>query len=206
MKIIESSIAGVDILAPHAVELGCRISPEALPFTIVVRNRADRTIALVGVRFDMTGPRAEKYSVVHYADMLRDPAKAELRPGAFRAICAEPSYTASLPDARGKLNLARLQRMLSLAASLDCIAFDDGRFAGPDTQGAFERMNRSREDEAALIHEALAAPDPESLLHRVASREDDRVRVPLARKLLQSGDQVRAAAAAHRCRIPLWRA
>ncbi len=65
----------------------------ALPYSVIVRNGDARAIALLGVRFDMVGAQAKPYSVVHYADTLRHPEKADLKPGAMRFVCAEPLYT-----------------------------------------------------------------------------------------------------------------
>src|SRR4051812_7980596 len=65
----------------------------ALPYSVIVENQTDQIVAYLGIRFDMISPKSQKISVVHYADALRNPAKAELRPGARRFICAEPEYT-----------------------------------------------------------------------------------------------------------------
>ena len=86
--------------------------------------------------------------MVHYADTLRNPEKADFRPGSGRFICAEPAYTslvirgAEAAATRGRMNLDNLRRMLRIRASLDCIAFADGRFEGPDTQRAFSTALR----------------------------------------------------------------
>ncbi len=192
----------------------------ALPYSVIVRNLDARAIALLGVRFDMLGPRGKKYSVVHYADMLRYPEKADLRPGAMRFVCAEPLYTdlvlrgGSVVDRRGPMNLQNLRTMLRVRASLDCVAFDDGQFAGPDSLGAFERFGIERKAEAELLEE-IARQDGAilAMLERALEIPAAQARNPalLARKLLsrrllaggpaEAADRVRN----HRLRIQLWR-
>ncbi len=54
------------------------------------------------------------------------------------------------------MNLDNLRRMLSMTAALDCVAFDDGQFTGPDSHGAFSRLAEERETEMAMVAEALA--------------------------------------------------
>jgi len=96
--------------------------------------------------------------------------------------------------------------MLFIEASLDCVAFADGRFEGPDSRGACDRINRDREAEQSLVEQVLSVPDPRPLLTGIAAQScGDRARVFLARKLLSAGDAIRDIAAAHRFRIPLWR-
>src|SRR5207245_115255 len=97
----------------------------------------------------------------HYADTLRNPEKSELRPGARRFVCAEPAYTSlvirgeAVPDTRGRMNLDNLRRMLQIRASLDCVAFEDGTFQGPDSQGGLNRFTRESAAEAALLAQIL---------------------------------------------------
>lgn len=191
---MESQIAGVEIVRAGGIALDPPIPAEAMPFTVALWNRTEQTIALVGVRFDMTGPKGERYSVIHYADMLRTPEKAELTPGRARGICAEASYTARRPDQRGRMNLANLRRMLSITASLDCVAFDDGQFKGPDTRGAFERLTKATEEEQALLAEMRGATDIKAFLE---ARPDSAI----ARRLLSVEEPL-----TFRPRIPLWRA
>ncbi len=118
-----------------------RILTPALPYSVIVRNRDERAIALLGIRFDLIGLKGNS-SVVHYADTLRHPEKADFRPGSLRFVCAEPSYTdmvlrgASDVDRRGRLNLENLFTVLQTRASLDCVGFDDGQFAGHGFAGS----------------------------------------------------------------------
>ncbi len=193
----------------------------ALPFSVIVENQASRGIALLGVRFDMLGPRAKHYSVVHYSDTLRNPQKGDFRPGAMRFVCAEPEYTAlvlhhgSAAQTRGRMNLDNLRRMLSMAAALDCVAFDDGQFDGPDSQGAFERFADERKTESEMIAEAIARErEPlislENWLSAAVQDDRNRSRRLMARKLLEALDsggpgEMVARAQAHRCRIGLWK-
>src|SRR5579863_1643203 len=172
MQVVPSSIADLDLIGPHAagfreaLELLLGRAPDrvlepALPFSTIVRNHGSRAVALLGVRFDMTGPRAKSYSVIHYADTLRYLERAGLPPAAMRFVCAEPLYTdlvlrrAREIDRRGPMNLENLRRAREIHASLDCAAFDDGQFAGPDSLGAFERLEIEREAEIAFLEEVL---------------------------------------------------
>jgi hypothetical protein len=232
MKAAESTVKCVKMFGPdapefetHLVEILGRAPREllraALPFSVIVENASDRPVALLGVRFDMVGPKAKTYSVVHYADTLRNPEKADLGPGAIRFICAEPAYTSLVlrgevvANTRGRMNLDNLRRMLQIRATLDCVAFDDGAFHGPDTQGAFGRIMDEREAELALLGEvARLEAEPvaqlEALLFEAVLDPSDRSRRAVARKLiegLESGgrDELNARVKGYRCRIPLVR-
>lgn len=232
MKLLPSAIPGVAVYGPDSEPFEPLLArllgraprdllKAALPYSVIVENRSDRNIALLGVRFDMLGPKAKHYSVVHYSDTLRNPSKGDLGPGALRFVCAEPEYTAlvltggAAPGTRGRMNLDNLRRMLQVAACIDCIAFDDGRFAGGDSQQAFARFARDRETEAALVAEAQArAGEPlltlENWLSAAVQDETNRARRSLARKLLEALDaggpaEVANRARAHRLRIELWR-
>ncbi len=193
----------------------------ALPYSVIVRNHDTRAVALLGIRFDMMAPRLKTYSVVHYADALRHPERADLRPEAMRFVCAEPLYTNLVlrgersVDRRGPMNLRNLRTMLQVRPSLDCVAFDDGHFAGPDSLGAFDRFEREREAEMTLLAELgreefggeeIGGQDGamESVLTRAAElavqpgNDALRARRTLARRLL-------AGAGDRRPRIRLWR-
>jgi hypothetical protein len=195
----------------------------ALPYSVIVRNCDTRAIALLGVRFDLIGMKST-YSVVHYADTLRRPEKADFRAGTLRFVCAEPSYTdmvlrgAADVDRRGRLNLEKLFTVLQAQASLDCVGFDDGQFAGKDSLGAFERFACEREAEIAFLAE-IAKPGCEvaAMLEQVMEippeKARDRaaiVRRTLARRLhdgfVTGGlDEVSEQVRNHRVRIELWR-
>jgi hypothetical protein len=185
-------------------------------------------VALLGIRFDMVGRRAKPYSVIHYADTLRYPEKANLAPGAMRFVCAEPRYTDMVLyrereiDQRGPMNLKNLRTVLRIKASLDCVAFDDGQFDGPDSLGAFDRFQSEREAEITLLEEVLEEvlkPDCaiETLLEQALeiSAEQSRDRALLARRTLAKQfyqglaaggvDELAARVRNHRLRIPLWR-
>jgi hypothetical protein len=217
MKLAPSAIADVELRGAHAedfeADLAAVLEP-ALPFSVIVENRATRWIALLGVRFDMLSPHAKRYSVVHYSDTLRNPGQGDFGPGTRRFICAEPEYTALALKGgagvrlRGKMNLDNLRRMLSSTASLDCVAFDDGQFFGPDSQKAFDRLNNEREVEKSLIEEALSR-----VAEPVAALEDWLGALPNGRpvvhkllKGLEAGGPAEMAARAreHRYRIALW--
>jgi hypothetical protein len=110
------------------------------------------------------------------------------------------------------MNLDNLRKVLSIRASVDCVAFDNGQFAGPDSNRAFERLERERDAECELVgevlgKESLGEPEMEAFLKHameVPARRD------IARRL-SSALQVHGKAElltrtrAHRCRIPLWR-
>jgi hypothetical protein len=232
VKVLPSTIADVAVLGSDspAFEEGLRailgrapreLLRPALSFSVIVENHASRAIALLGVRFDLLGARGKLYSVVHYSDTLRNPQKGDFRPATRRFVCAEPEYTAlvlnggSAPHTRGRMNLDNLRRMLSIVASVDCVAFDDGQFAGPDSQSAFTRFAAEREVETALIGEALARQGQPSIeledwLSTAVRDDKDRARRAVAKKLLEALDTGGVAgmvvrAQAHRCRIVLWR-
>jgi hypothetical protein len=232
MNVLPSAIAEVAVYGPDSPEFERGIvailgrAPRellkpALPFSVIVENKASRGIALLGVRFDLLGPKAKLYSVVHYADTLRNPHKGDFLPGALRFVCAEPEYTAlvrsggSAVQTRGRMNLDNLRKMLSVSASLDCVAFEDGQFFGADSQGAFARFGQEREAEQALVDEAIAREhDPvialENWLTAAVQDEKMRARRFVARKLLEGLDtggpgEMVARAKAHRCRVALWR-
>lgn len=239
MQVEASSVADVEMIGPDApefkkaIELLAGGEPDgvlkpALPYSVIVKNNHSRPMALLGVRFDMVGRKAKPYSVIHYADTLRYPEKANLAPGAMRFVCAEPRYTNMVLrrereiDQRGPLNLKNLRTVLRIGASLDCAAFDDGQFAGPDSLGAFHRFQSEREAEIALLEEVLEEvlkPDCaiETLLERALEipPAQSRDRAAIARRTLARQfceglaagglDELAARVRNHRLRIRLWR-
>jgi len=235
MQVEPSSVPNVNLIGPDAggfndaVELLLGRTPDsvlkpALPYSVIARNNDSRAVALLGIRFDMVGPQAKSYSVIHYADTLRHPEKAALTPGATRFICAEPLYTdlvlrrAAEVDQRGPMNLANLRKTLQIRAVLDCAAFDDGQFEGPDSLGAFDRFESEREAEIAFVEEVLK---PECAVEKLLKQAIEvppakvRDRALLARRVLAKRlyeglaagglDEVAALARSHRLRIRLWR-
>jgi len=204
MQVEPSGVADLDLIGPDAAEfkeavkslLGREpddVLTPALPYSAIARNNRPRAAALLGIRFDMTGPRAKSYSVIHYADTLRYPEQASLTPGAMRFVCAEPLYTDLVLrrgreiDPRGPMNLNNLRKALQVRASLDCAAFDDGQFAGPDSLGAFDRLESEREAEIALLDEIRKPGCDIELLLRQALEipaEKARDRALLARRVL----------------------
>lgn len=225
MHIEPSRIPDVELIGPDAPEfsgllealLGDKpggVLRQALPWSVIVRNKGARALALLGVRFDMVSRQKKPYSVVHYADTLRHPEKASLGPGALRFVCAERRYTdmvlrrETTVDGRGPMNLENLAAAVRVVVSLDCVAFDDGQFAGPDSNSAFNRLQREREAEVALIEEVRqAGPAVEALLVREIENSDSPARRALAKQFhaaLASGE-LAARVANHRLRIPLWR-
>ncbi len=229
MKTLESNVDGVRLIGPESTEFEAAFEPllgraprallaPAIPFSVIVANDMDRTIALLGVRFDMTGPRGKPYSVIHYADTLRNPEKADFLAGTKRFVCAEPGYTSLLlqregePSTRGRTNLDSLRKMLDIRASLDCVAFDDGRFDGPDTLNAFVRLAEQRELEAAFAQMivTVGTSEAEKLLQNAAEDPEERARRTLARKLLQGlqtggHEEMLTRARNHRLKMPVWR-
>jgi len=213
----------------EAVELLLGREPDgvlkpALRYSVIAKNNDSRAVALLGIRFDMVGAQAKTYSVIHYADTLRHPEKAALTPGAMRFVCAEPLYTdlvlrrAHEIDRRGPMNLDNLRKTLQVRASLDCAAFDDGQFAGPDSLGAFDRFESEREAEIAFVEELLKPDCPiETLLKEAIEIPPAQARDPalIARRVLAKrfheglaeGGLIEVAARArnHRLRIVLWR-
>ena len=120
--------------------------------------------------------------------------------------------------ARGPMNLDNLRTVRRIRASLDCAAFDDGQFAGPDSLGAFERLESEREAEIALLEEVLKSDCAiEAILQQAMEIPDiqSRDRALLARRVLakrlyqgfaEGGrDEVALRARNHRLRIRLRR-
>ncbi|HYA16307.1 MAG TPA: hypothetical protein VEF06_02515 [Bryobacteraceae bacterium] len=220
----ESSVAGVDLIGLEdpgfeaALEtlLGRRpdeVLIPALPYSVIARNFSARAIALLGVRFDMTSAAGKSCSVVHYADSLRNPENADLAPGRMRFVSAEPLYTRLVlrredrVDPRGPMNLANLRKAIGIRASVDCVAFDDGSFTGPDSLHAFDRLARERAGELEFLAALPAPPASEDFLLRATENPGLRA---LARKLyegLTTGGEaeMKKRAAGHRCRLPLHR-
>ena len=229
MKVTPSTVPGITLIGPDEAAFrpalamaGSAVPLEqltaALPFSVIVANQSERAVALFAIRFDMLDAKAKPCSVVHYADTLRNPEKAGLPPGAFRLVCAEASFTAlalegRAPAARTRLNLANLRKMLQTRASLDCAAFADGTFAGPDSLGAFDRLAAERQQEAEFIEAFMrVAGQPATALEHVmkVASEGDRIRKAQARRLLEafaSGgfDAMQLRALGHRTRIALQR-
>jgi hypothetical protein len=226
MKTQPSSVAGVELAGPDApgflADLERLLGQHAdgglrgaLPYSVIARNRTGRTIALLGVRFDMLGRNARPYSVVHYADTLRHPESADLVPGAIRFVCAEPAYTAFVAakgerplDPRAAMNLENLHKAAGIKASIDCVAFVDGQFMGPDSLGSLMRFERERVGERELVTEVLSGQD--RIGEVLAERLEEAGSRALAKQfygVFQSGGapEVMARARNHRFRIRLWR-
>jgi hypothetical protein len=227
MKITPSGVAGITLVGPESGEFDAALAPllgraprellaPALPYSVIVENRCTRSISLLGVRFDMVGSHAKPYSVIHYADTLRNPEKSDFLPGTARFVCAEPSFTALLLrrdsdlSSRGRNNLDNLRRMLNFRATLDCVAWDNGRFEGPDSFGAFGRLAQQREVEAEFKAMVVASDEPERLLNDAVDDPAHRARRALAMKLLEGfeeggQEEMLARARNHRLKIAVWR-
>jgi hypothetical protein len=104
--------------------------------------------------------------------------------------------------------------MLGIRASIDCVAFADGQFAGPDSREAFGRLAHERDVESELVGQVLSVADQPSGLERVlrGAVEDagERARRTAARRLLEAlrqGGLTEALARARdwNYRISLWR-
>jgi hypothetical protein len=187
----------------------------ALPYSVIAENCSTQPIALVAVRFDLTAPRGKKMSVIHIADTLRNPEKAEFAPGSCRLFCAEAEYAAAVAGGdsevsrRAQMNLQNLRGMLRVKTSVDCFAFDDGRFEGPDTGGAFERFSKQRAAEEALIAELLSGEiQAEDLANELNAAEPAcrALAAKLANALSSAGiEAMLDCARRHRSRVPLIR-
>ena len=114
------------------------------------------------------------------------------------------------------MNLENLRRMLRMRASVDCAAFADGQFGGPDSLGAFDRLACEREAERALIDEILRCQRPvEDVLRDAMEAGASRDHAVLARRILarrlyagfEAGGKNEAMERArnHRLRLKLWR-
>jgi hypothetical protein len=232
MTVAASAVSGVAVYGPGTEEFETGLAEllgtvprellkAALPYSIILENFGERTVSFFGVRFDMQPRKGRMVSVVHYADSLRNPEKGDFRPGAKRFVCVEPEYTALpirgavAPRTRGRMNLDNLRRMVETRASLDCAAFEDGSFEGPDSQKAFERLARERESELAFAAEVIRRVGDgsggfESFLYEAVEDPEDRARRMISRKMLEAlkaggAAEVAARAGAWRCRIALRR-
>ena len=223
MRVVPSAIADVELHEANGERLESSLAAilkPALPFAVMIENRSKRGIAFWGMKFDLLGPRAKHYSVVHYADTLRNPGRGDFGPGTQRFVCAEPEYTRLAlqggdVQARAKMNLDNLRSMLTVTARLDCVAFDDGQFLGPDSEKAFERLAIERSAEEALIEEALSrVSEPQSTLEAwlgaALADQATRARRAVARQLMEALEAggpgaMAARAREHRYRIALWR-
>jgi hypothetical protein len=229
MKIETTGIAGVTLLASGSDEFDAALqsllgrAPKeliapAIPYSVIVSNDSGRAISLLGIRFDMLTAHAAPCSVVHYSDTLRNPEKSDFQPRVKRFVCAEPSFTALLLrrdgdlSSRGRNNLDNLRKMLSVTAMVDCVAWSDGKFEGPDALGAFERLARQRLMEEAFVAlvQSLDARAMERLLKEASEDTEDRARRKLGRRLLegfQAGgrEEVLGRARNHRLKILLHR-
>jgi hypothetical protein len=114
------------------------------------------------------------------------------------------------------MNLENLRRMLRMRASIDCVAFADGQFAGPDSLGAFDRLAREREAESVLVEEILRSErSVEDMLREAMEAGASRDYAVLARRTLarrlhagfEAGGKNEAIERArnHRLRLKLWR-
>lgn len=187
----------------------------ALPYSAIAENCATRPVALIGVRFDFTSVKGRKMSVIHFADTLRNPEKTEFTPHALRFFCAEPEYATFLqhgsgaPGIRAQMNLQNLRTMLNVRVSVDCFAFDDGRFEGPDTGGAFERFRAQRAAEQSMVGAILAGEIREPDLIAELNSNDSARRMLAAKLMAALGEGGHAAmldcARNHRLRIDLFR-
>lgn len=232
MNVAVSAVNGVAVYGPGTAEFEAGLAEllgnaprallkPALPWSVILENIGARTVSFFGVRFDMQARNGRQVSVVHYADSLRNPEKGDFRPGTKRFICAEPEYTALLirgdvaPRTRGRMNLDNLRRMVETCASLDCVAFEDGCFEGPDSQRAFERLARERESELAFAAEVIrrigdGSEAFESFLYRAVEDPEDRATRMISRRMLEAlkaggTAEVTARAQNWRCRIELRR-
>jgi hypothetical protein len=229
MKIEPIGIAGVTMFAPGSEDFETALQSllgrapreliaPAIPYSVIVGNDSGRTISLLGMRFDMLTPHAVPCCVVHYSDTLRNPERSDFQPGARRFLCAEPSFTTLLLrrdgdlSSRGRNNLDNLRRMLNVSAMVDCVAWSDGMFEGPDSLGAFERLARQRLMEEAFVAlvQSMDARTMERFLKQASEDTEDRARQKLGRKLLegfQAGgrEEVLKRAQNHHLKIPLHR-
>ena len=81
MQVQPSIFAALNLIGPDAAEFNKAVEAllgrepddvvsRALPYSVIAKNDHSRAVALLGIRFDMAGPMAKRYSVIHYADTL----------------------------------------------------------------------------------------------------------------------------------------
>jgi hypothetical protein len=103
--------------------------------------------------------------------------------------------------------------MLQIRAALDCVAFNDGSFRGPDSLAAFDRLTAERSVEMEFIAGVLRLADrPAVAMEGImkAATGGDRVQRDQARRLLEAFaggglEGMIAKARSHRPRIELQR-
>ena len=204
MKIHPSQIEGVEI--GPATDL----PPLATEFGVMITNWTDQTIAFVGVRFDLIRPDGRLAASVQYGDMLRFPEVADFVPGGTRFVSIEHGVTESVRQGlrvedhlgyrRILTNLQGLRRMLGISVSLDCIAFADGRFFGPDLGEAFTRLCSEREAELQFRSRILAMKSITLASLQAAPKRF----ANLSALFMRAGEEaVGEAIESHRLRIPL---
>jgi hypothetical protein len=232
MKVEQSKIPDVELIGPDAPEFHKEVNTlvgsepeglllEALSYSVIVRNAASRSIALLGVRFDMLSPTGKPCASVHYSDALRNPGCATFGPATTRFVCAEHGITSAvlqreaggLPDSphyrRLLMNLGNLRKMLSITASLDCIAYEDGEFDGPDRGDAYARIGEEREQERAFVAQLDRTPKTRLPSYLNDAQEKTALK-SIARILLTvlneyGREEMLARAQAHHFKIKLWR-
>ena len=204
MKIYPSQIEGVEI--GPATDLPVL----AKEFGVLIDNRTDQTIAFVGARFDLILENGRPAASMQYSDMLRYADQADFVAGGSRFVSIEHGVTESVRHGsvlennpgyrRILMNLEGLRRMLGIGASLDCIAFADGRFFGPDLGGAYPRLCSERATELQFQLRILGLKTiPASALRDAPKRF-----AHLSTLLLEAGeDAVRESIEKHCFRIPL---
>ena len=230
MKVTPSAVPGIELISKEDPGFGEALARTvgavsldrlevALPFSVIVENRSPHPVALFAVRFDMLDGKAKPCCVVHYADTLRNPEKAGLPVGASRFVCAEASFTTLAVEgrepapSRTRLNIGNLKRMRQIRATLDCVAFNDGSFSGPDSLAAFDRLKAERNTEMEFIASVLRLADrPAVAMEEImkAATNGDRIQKRQARRLLEAFaggglEGMITKARSHRPRIELRR-
>ena len=235
MQVQPSEVPDIELIGPEmppfraAIEQLLGRPPDefiepALPYSVIARNCGLRAVHLLGIRFNMVGPKGKPYSTVHFSDTLRHPDKPGLTAnGGMRFVCAEPFYTSLVlqrerqTNKRAQLNLATLSKAARMVASVDCLAFDDGQFLGPDSRETFDRLRSQRKAEIAFLKEILKPGCPIAKSLRKAleapSISPDRAamaRRALAKKLfdrygLEGRDAAVELARNYPLKIRLWR-
>ena len=155
MVVAPSSILGVDILGPGTAEFEDALAQllegrqsdairDALPYSVIVRNRTARRIVLMAVLFEVQPtPGANLERTLKRTGNLEAFADSGvgIKPGGLWSV---------------SLSNARLAGSAAIAGSLDCVLFEDGSFVGPDRGLAgkvrtYDRLMKSIAGETELF-------------------------------------------------------
>jgi hypothetical protein len=159
--VVESTgVPGVALIAPTepnfetyaAVVLGTQVLEDLRPIlstSMILENGSQKRIVYYGARFQYIGSEGYPVTNLIYIDMRTRGVAKPLSPGERTLVSFEPSLTylivqGGASSAKGRTeyrawleNLAAVAARGRITASLDCVIFEDGQFAGADHANHF---------------------------------------------------------------------